>query len=282
MPDGYPNVPRDRMPVSIDFYNNDMTNMRDNCIEGDGAMHNVRVLRNRCLNTGLEPLSGQPILGGPAYYIRNITYHSPLVGGREGGAFKSYYSEPAGLVILQNTLCVELALKVGPYPTQNGMVNVHARNNLVLGESVFPQIFQVGTYTNYTSSDFNGFRPNPGAEYSFTWTSPPFDILYGTHENPQWVRRDFKTLAEYQQGTGQDEHSVLVDYDIFQNVAQADLNDPQRLYKAQDLDFGLKPGSVAVDKGCILPNVNDDFTGNAPDLGALEVGKPVPIYGPRP
>ena len=27
--------------------------------------------------------------------------------------------------------------------------------------------------------------------------------------------------------------------------------------------------------------VNDDFAGRAPDLGALEVGKPEPRYGPR-
>ena len=30
-----------------------------------------------------------------------------------------------------------------------------------------------------------------------------------------------------------------------------------------------------------LPNVNDNFTGRAPDLGALESGRPVPHYGPR-
>jgi hypothetical protein len=28
--------------------------------------------------------------------------------------------------------------------------------------------------------------------------------------------------------------------------------------------------------------VNDAFTGAAPDLGALELGCPVPLYGPRP
>jgi hypothetical protein len=65
-------------------------------------------------------------------------------------------------------------------------------------------------------------------------------------------------------------------------VAQADPNDVTRIYKAEDLDFRLKPNAEAVDAGCILPNVNDEFTGRAPDLGALEVGKPVPIYGPRP
>jgi hypothetical protein len=32
----------------------------------------------------------------------------------------------------------------------------------------------------------------------------------------------------------------------------------------------------------VIPNVNDGFAGSAPDLGALEVGQPLPIYGPRP
>ena len=35
-PDGTPNPIRDRLPVSIDFYNNDITNVDDNCIEATG------------------------------------------------------------------------------------------------------------------------------------------------------------------------------------------------------------------------------------------------------
>jgi len=27
----------------------------------------------------------------------------------------------------------------------------------------------------------------------------------------------------------------------------------------------------------VLPNVNEGFTGKAPDLGALETGKPLPV-----
>ena len=38
---------------------------------------------------------------------------------------------------------------------------------------------------------------------------------------------------------------------------------------------------AAVDAGVALPTVNDDFSGRAPDLGALEVGRPAPHYGPR-
>jgi hypothetical protein len=55
----------------------------------------------------------------------------------------------------------------------------------------------------------------------------------------------------------------------------------QNLYKSEDFDFRLKPGSAVVDKGIVIPQVTDGFTGAAPDLGALEVGQPLPHYGPR-
>jgi hypothetical protein len=48
-----------------------------------------------------------------------------------------------------------------------------------------------------------------------------------------------------------------------------------------DLNFRLKPASKAVDAGVLIPTVNDGFLGRAPDLGALEAGKPEPRYGPR-
>ena len=48
-----------------------------------------------------------------------------------------------------------------------------------------------------------------------------------------------------------------------------------------DLNFTLKPQSKAVDAGLVIPTVNEDFAGRAPDLRALETGKPVPHYGPR-
>jgi hypothetical protein len=43
----------------------------------------------------------------------------------------------------------------------------------------------------------------------------------------------------------------------------------------------LKPNSAAVDRGTELPTITDGFTGAAPDLGALEYGKPLPHYGPE-
>ena len=96
--------------------------------------------------------------------------------------------------------------------------------------------------------------------------------------------RRFATLAEYTAATRQDRHSLLVDYDVFMNVPRLDAKDltrVQRLYRAEDLDFRLRPGSAAVDRGLAIPNVTDGFSGAAPDLGALEVGAVAPVYGPR-
>jgi hypothetical protein len=76
----------------------------------------------------------------------------------------------------------------------------------------------------------------------------------------------------------------VLDYDIFVKVPRLDAKDMstvQRLYKADDVDFGLRPGSAALDRGVVLPNVTDGFAGAGPDLGALEFGQTPPVYGPR-
>ena len=123
---------------------------------------------------------------------------------------------------------------------------------------------------------------------SFRWNSPPVDVAMdtlGPGRQPRLETREYADLPQYSKATGQDRNSVLVDYDIFMNVRRLDAQDVsslQKLYKAEDFDFRLKPGSAAVDKGTVLPNVTDGFSGRAPDLGALEVGATVPHYGPRP
>ena len=261
----------DRRPVSIDYYNNYMTNFHDNAFEIDGSMHNVRVMRNMMINSASQPFCNQPAIGGPVYWIRNIAYHAP------GGSTRMT-NGAAGVLFYNNTILTETSA--------GSSANVHWRNNLMLGENSAPAIFSVNTNTNYSSSDYNGFRPNPGAAFSFQWNSPPWNIQaeYSPKANPTLEVRRFATLAEYNRQTHQDSHSVAVDYDIFVNVPRLDAQDlkkVQKLYNANDLDFRLKPGSAAVDRGVILPNVTDGFTGQAPDLGALEVGQVPPHYGPR-
>ena len=91
----------------------------------------------------------------------------------------------------------------------------------------------------------------------------------------------FETLADFSKATGQEIHGIEIDYDIFEKLAKPNANEKYAVHHAMDLNFRLKPKSKAVDAGVVIPTINDDFVGRAPDLGALEVGAPETKYGPR-
>ncbi len=266
MPDDYPNTPRDRMPVSIDFHNNDVNNVHDNCFEADGGMHNVRIFENRCFNAATGAMSPQPIFGGPVYFFRNVVYNGVY------GPLK-IHGNPSGILVFQNTYVGEIAM-LSPAS------NMHFRNNLILGQGARPAVLAIDTYTNYSSSDYNGFLPNAESPVAFQWNSPPFEVE-ADYDNERTVRQ-FDSLAEYSQATGQDRHSVLVDYDVFLNAPRPDFSDPTRPVEPDTIDLRLRADSVAVDAGTELPSITDGFSGMAPDLGAYETGQPLPHYGPRP
>ncbi|MBV9505429.1 MAG: hypothetical protein JO323_10550 [Acidobacteriia bacterium] len=279
VPDGTPDEDPDRTAVSIDFYNNDFYNMGDNCIESDGGAHNIRVFRNRCFNAPGGSLSAQPVWGGPVYFIQNIGYNTPTFGTCK-------FSPVSGIYVLQNTFVGEC--RGGP------MGNAHFLNNLFLAQGVYSAgggrggapgvgrgmpVLAVTTYTNYSTSDYNGFRPNPGFDDAFEWNSPAFEVRADFTGRLQ--TRHFKTLQAYSEATGQEKHSVLADFGTFVNLTLPNDPDPRHVYKPEDYDFRLKPASVAIDKGTVIPTITDGFTGKAPDLGAIEFGTPVPRYGPR-
>ena len=188
-------------PVAIDYYNNYMSNFHDNAFEIDGSMHNIRVMRNMILNSASHPMCNQPAIGGPIYWIRNIVYHAP------GGSTRTSNGAP-GMIFLNNTILSETNIRTTS--------NSHWMNNLMLGENVQPAIFAVNTYTNYTSSDYNGFRVNAGAAVSFEWSSPPWGVAQdfrdllaavGEVQTPPdkfLVIRRYATLAAYSAETHQD------------------------------------------------------------------------------
>ena len=201
------------------------------------------------------------------YFYRNISYHNG-----NGNPLK-ISAVPAGLIYYHNTL-------IGEQTSSSPYSNAHFRNNLILGKEAPGR--GVMTWANATasySSDYNGFRPNRNGEPQYRWLAPVAGKTAYEPERSDW--KEFKTLADFQEATGQELHGVELDYDVFEKLAPPDVNRRHDVFHAMDLSFRLKAGSKAVDAGQVLPTVNDGFAGKAPDLGALEAGQPAPHYGPR-
>ena len=264
---GTPEADPDRRASSIDIYGNDVHMSGDDFIEADGGVHNIRVFENRGVSAAHGGYSAQPIFGGPAYYYRNLLYHVP-----SGVGFK-ISGKPAGLFIWHNTI-------VGEQTAGDPASNVHWRNNLFLGRNTPDRgVMRWANATGAHSSDYNGYRPNPGVDEQYLWLAPKAGETAYEPDRGDW--KSYPTLAAFSKATGQEAHGREIDFDIFVKMTPPDPSKRHTVYHAMDLDFRLKPGSAAVDAGVVIPTLNEDFEGGAPDLGALEVGRPAPHYGPR-
>lgn len=242
---------------SIDIYNNDIHLSNDDFIESDGGTHNIRVYNNRGVNASHNGYSAQPVFGGPVYFIRNIAYQVPL------GSPLKFNAAPAGVIVYHNTL-------IGEQSAAEPISNAHFRNNLFLGRDVPNR--GIMTWANATpnySSDYNGFRPNRNIKDQYSFKGPGED------------RKTFSSLADLTRATGIEAHGLVLDYDIFDNLTPPEPARRHHVYHAMDLNFRLRANSKAIDAGTPLPNINDNPTGKAPDLGALEFGQPLPHWGPR-
>ena len=263
---GTPSADPERRASAIDIYGNDIHLMNDDFLETDGGVHNIRVFGNRGVNAAMGGYSSQPVFGGPAYFYRNLLYHVP-----SGLAFK-FSAHAAGLFVAHNTIICENLIGE---PT----ANMHLHNNLFLGTDAPGRgVMQVAHATAACSSDHNGYRPNRGVEEQYRVVMP---APGGTSYDPQdedW--RSFPTLDALARATGLERHGIELDYDVFVDLAAPAASRPHAVYHAMDLSFALKPGGRAVDGGVLLPTINDDFAGAAPDLGAIETLRPAPRYGP--
>jgi hypothetical protein len=219
------------------------------------------------VNAAQGGYSSQPVFGGPAYFIRNILYNVPT-----GVAFK-FSAKPAGLFVFHNTI-------IGEQTAGDPSANMHFMNNLFMGRDTPDRgVMRWANATSTFSSDYNGYRPNKGVAAQYAWLAPePGKDTYMAQRNQH---KTFATLADFRAATGQEAHGMEVDFDIFESMKPSDPANRHAVYHAMDLNFRLKPGSKAVDAGIVIPTVNEDHGGRAPDLGALEVGKPEPKWGPR-
>ncbi|MEO6329715.1 MAG: hypothetical protein ABIO55_12315, partial [Ginsengibacter sp.] len=120
---------------------------------------------------------------------------------------------------------------------------------------------------------------NTGAN-QYIWISPKNGKLRD-YDISDKDAKTYATLKSFSDESGLEKHGIEIDYDIFTNMHATDPSKLYSVYHASDINFTLNPKGKAVDKGVVLPNINDGFKGTAPDLGAIEAGDAAPVYGVR-
>jgi hypothetical protein len=237
---------------AIDIHNNDLSELTDDGIETDYSQHNVRVFQNRLTNV-FQGISTQPVYGGPIYIFRNAMFNVAVE------PFKMH-NGPSGAIFYHNTSVKwDLPLMVW---TPKPIHNMVSRNNLFVGR------------TGKAAIDFTPPAVNCDFDYD-GFAGGPFDIFL------RWNEVKYPMFEKMKQDAPIYHHAVLVDAaTTFASGVRA----PETEKKAIDrnaTDVRLASTSAAVDAGEVLPGFNDGFSGKAPDLGAYELGAPMPHYGPR-
>lgn len=239
--------------TNVDIYGNDIFDTSDDGIEPDYGYANVRVWGNRIHNAVHNGISFQDMNGAPWYLIRN------QIVGSEQMPFK--FRETDRFLAAHNTL-VSWGNVLGDSNDGQDMLRGISRNNLwvsVTGGTLWN--FQDAVKTWRTDLDYDGFD----------WGNSSTPFVYGG--------QSYTNISGLTASSGLEGHGVRIAkatcFETF-NVPSP----PPASVPVQAMT--LRSGCNAIDIGAILPNINEDYLGSAPDLGAYEFGKSLPQYGPRP
>jgi len=227
----------ERYNRDMDVHHNEIWETGDDSLEPEGACMNQRYWNNSARGV-LVGISLAPITVGPCYFIRNTIYDHHLTSvkldnGTDGPVF-----------LYHNTL-VTTVTDTDRYSYRkyvNGIGNSGAyhnhtyRNNIIQG-------------TNYVYYDWLGTSP--------VGLDMDHDNLYTTHSSNFFYvyQHTYPTLGLLRSGTGLEMHGM---------------NQASGFVDLGAGDLRLTAGSPLIDQGVLLPNINDDYSGQAPDIGANE------------
>ncbi|HEX6739632.1 MAG TPA: Calx-beta domain-containing protein, partial [Vicinamibacteria bacterium] len=234
----------------IDVYDNALSQHLDDAFEPEGHCSNLRLWGNRIQDVHMA-FAVAPAGVGPIYVVRNVVYRhgntrASQVDGATSSALKINHDTgtPLGpLFLYHNTVLTDAPATdaVALLNERGGAAGIRARNNVLAG-------------TRYALS-----KSHPVA---LDWDG---DDLFSTSPTRlvRWLSASYATVAALRTATGQERGGVQ---------AAPQLEDPD------GGDFRPAPGSALIDRGLVVPGINDGFRGPAPDIGAVERedGPPLP------
>jgi hypothetical protein len=170
----------------------------------------------------------------------------PILGGpvyaiRNLGGPNKMIAGTDGVVAYHNACCIMSDFAWTPIETRTQKSPGLPNQMVFMNNGI--GVVNFGTQSPYTVFDYNAHTQGTTKRFY----TPTVQIMT-------------KSFEEFRTATGYEKHGIQ--FDGFSNAAPA-------------------PDSPLIDAGMVLPNVNDDFTGKAPDIGPYEFGRPLPHYGPR-
>lgn len=229
-----------------DIYGNFVSHCWDDGLEIEGANMNVRVWRN-ATDVTMMSLAGATTSLGPVYFWRNISLRSRWGpsdddrGLKGGGLLKLGQRRPefngGRMYIFHNT-----AYQPPPWPGQVEPSGVRFGLDITGSDYEQRNMVSRNNVLECRRADYAAIKdPSKHPTNDFDW-----DLFFGQLRAAEGVEQHGSfAKPEYEQGP--------------------------------DRRLWLRPGSPGHDAGQPLPNFNDDFHGNAPDMGAIEMGDETPL-----
>lgn len=243
---------------NTDIFRNDIFDVTDDGIEPDYGYANIRVWENRISNARHNGFSFQPMNGGPWYFIRNQVA-APLESALK--------LRQTSRVLLAHNIFVGWNNAMGnAWPSDvPGIFTFESKNNIWI--SLDETYVWVHTFENNIGPDWRTSLDYDG----FDWGNSTYAIKWGDSDM-------YTTLADFQAATGLQPHAIQINKETCFETFDVPVAPPASMPSQY---MTLRSSCNAVDAGVRLPNINDQFSGNAPDLGPYEIGADLPLYGPR-
>lgn len=245
---------------NCDIYGNEIFDVSDDGLEPDYGYANNRMWANRLTNCKHAALSFQPMYCGPWYFIRNQAI---------GNCHIFKFRVQDRFVLAHNTF-----VRWGTMDNRmHHILTSLSRNNLYISAGGKAPIWAAHRTADprYTLPDRFELSWMTDVDYDgFDWADAANAFL--------WDGRRFPDVESFARAIGIERHGRRVRArEIFERFEV-----PVEPGRVGFLHLTLKPNANAIDAGQVLPNINEDYEGAAPDLGAYEYGKALPHYGPRP
>ncbi len=272
---------------NLDIYDNVIYHCKDDCLELDGHTVNGRVFRNR-LGESMNAVSIAPVYPGPMFLLRNT------IGGFKENGLKMNTAVGGTVrdVFLYHNTWVQPEFKPRSnkwcfYRGMPGQTeDIKFRNNIFVARQ------------RIIDSDISGFHRRHDMDYDCLYSYRSYlgqaysgDLyVWGENTGDHYYYTD---LAAFRAGAKLEAHGI--DSKPLLNTAKKSAIKSPKNYTGDELyannyfvyDYGQQLSSPTIDKGVLIPGINDNYKGSAPDIGADEYyvssqPKPDPKPDPQP